>query len=149
MSLRSTLSADVLEIDAAAVAAQIARSIDRTVFHELRTRRWTRERREAGAERARCEHDDGHPERGNDDACHAELARYAEACPANYGHMTTLVAAERARVRGDVANAMLRYDAAIEAAAEHGYLKVEAIGHELVAWFWRDRGKTVHAGSRP
>jgi histidine kinase len=79
------------------------------------------------------------------DACHAELARYAEACPANFGHMTTLVAAERARVRGDVASAMLRYDAAIDAAAEHGYLKVEAIAHELVARFWRDRGKTAFA----
>jgi signal transduction histidine kinase len=79
------------------------------------------------------------------EACRADLARYARSCPASFQHMADLVAAELHRARGDVASALASYDAAIDAAAEHGFLKVEAIAHELVAEFWRDRGKPAFA----
>jgi histidine kinase len=79
------------------------------------------------------------------EACRADLARYADSCPVNFRHMSELVGAELARSRGDVATALAMYDAAIDAAAEHGFLKVEAIAHELVAQFWRDRGKPAFA----
>jgi hypothetical protein len=71
----------------------------------------------------------------------AELARYAEVCPHNYGPMLALVEAELARVRGDVAGAIARYDAAIDGAAATGSLKVEILGHQLAAQWWlaRDR----------
>jgi hypothetical protein len=68
-------------------------------------------------------------------AHHADLVRYAAGCPANFGHMAALVAAELARSRGDVAQALARYDEAIEGAAEHGFVKVETIAHELAAQF--------------
>jgi len=69
-------------------------------------------------------------------AYRGDLARYAEGCPANFGHMSALVDAELARSRGDVAQAMAGYDAAIDGAAEHGFLKVETIAQELAAQFW-------------
>ena len=75
----------------------------------------------------------------------ADLARYAEACPANFGHMAALVDAELARVRGDVAQALAGYDAAIDGAATHGFLKVEVIAHELAARFWIDARKPAFA----
>ena len=79
-----------------------------------------------------------------------DLARYAEACPENFGHMSALIDAELARSRGDVAQAIARYDAAIDGAAEHGFLKVETIAHELTAQFWSAAGKpgfaAIHLG---
>jgi predicted ATPase/signal transduction histidine kinase len=79
------------------------------------------------------------------EACRIDLARYAASCPASFQHMSDLVGAELARSRGDVASALTMYDAAIDTAGEHGFLKVEAIAHELVAQFWRDRGKPAFA----
>ncbi|HEY0986511.1 MAG TPA: ATP-binding protein, partial [Kofleriaceae bacterium] len=79
------------------------------------------------------------------DACQADLAGYAESCPANFEGMVRLIRAERARVSGDVATAIREYDAAIDAAAEHGFVKVEAIAHELAARFWSDLGKPAFA----
>ncbi|HET7499723.1 MAG TPA: AAA family ATPase [Kofleriaceae bacterium] len=79
------------------------------------------------------------------DAARSELARYAAGCPANWGHMATLVDAELARKRGDAAGAMQLYDAAIDAAAENGFIKVEAIAHQLAAQFWSELGKPAFA----
>src|SRR5678815_2775149 len=59
--------------------------------------------------------------------------------------MALLVEAELARARGDVVAALKSYDDAIDAAAEHGFVKVETIAHELVARFWQDRGKPAFA----
>jgi len=74
-----------------------------------------------------------------------ELARYAKGCPANFGHMSALVDAELARIRGDIAPAIAGYDAAIDGAAEHGFLKVETIAHELAAQFWIAQHKPAFA----
>jgi signal transduction histidine kinase len=64
--------------------------------------------------------------------------------------MSTLVEAELARTREDLGAAMVLYDAAIDAAAEHGFIKVETIAHELTAAFWIGCGKpqfaAVHLG---
>jgi len=79
------------------------------------------------------------------DAARIDLARYAAACPANFRHMALLVEAELARTRGDILAALKSYDDAIDAAAEHGFVKVETIAHELVARFWQDRGKPAFA----
>ena len=80
----------------------------------------------------------------------ADLGCYAEACPANFGHMSALVEAELARTRGRAGDAMVSYEAAIDGAAEHGFLKVETIAHELAAQFWLERRKpgfaAVHLG---
>jgi signal transduction histidine kinase len=79
------------------------------------------------------------------DANRAQLASYAAACPANFGHMSALIDAELARARGDAAAALALYDTAIDAAADSRFFKVEVIGHELAARFWRDRGKPAFA----
>jgi signal transduction histidine kinase len=79
------------------------------------------------------------------DAACAELARYAAACPGNFRAMAALVDAELARTRGDIASAIVLYDEAVESAAEHGFVKVEVLAHELVARFWCDRGKQAFA----
>jgi histidine kinase len=75
----------------------------------------------------------------------ADLARYADANPASFRHMVALVEAELARARDDVGTAIAMYDAAIDSAAEHGFIKLEAIAHELVARFWIERGKPAFA----
>jgi len=87
----------------------------------------------------------GAPPDGDFAAYRVDLARYAEACPANFGHMIALVDAELARIRGDVAQAIAGYDAAIDGATEHGFLKVETIAHELAARFWIDARKPAFA----
>jgi predicted ATPase/signal transduction histidine kinase len=75
----------------------------------------------------------------------ADLARYADTCPQNFGHMSHLVEAEFAAARGDVTEALRRYDAAVESAAEHGFLKVEILAHELAGRFWAGRDKAAFA----
>ncbi|HEY4175664.1 MAG TPA: AAA family ATPase [Kofleriaceae bacterium] len=84
------------------------------------------------------------------DALRAELGAYATACPHNFGAMVQLIDAELARASGDIATAMIKYDAAIEAAVETGFTKVAIIAHELAAQFWIERNKpafaAVHCG---
>jgi signal transduction histidine kinase len=79
------------------------------------------------------------------EALRGDLARYAASCPENYRHMSSLVEAELARSRGDVAQAMHHYDLAIESAAEHGFLKVEALANELAGQFWIGRDRPAFA----
>jgi histidine kinase len=74
-----------------------------------------------------------------------DLARYAGANPAGFRHMAALVDAELARARGDVGAAIAMYDTAIEAAADNGFVKLEAIAHELAARFWLERAKPAFA----
>jgi predicted ATPase/signal transduction histidine kinase len=74
-----------------------------------------------------------------------DLARYAEQCPASFRHMSAAVDAELARVAGDVTTAIAMYDAAIESASAGGFVKLEALVHELAARFWTERGKPAFA----
>jgi predicted ATPase/signal transduction histidine kinase len=78
-------------------------------------------------------------------AYRADLARYAHGCPANFAAMSIAVDAELARVRGDMTTAVALYDAAIDAAAINGFLKLEAIVNELAARFWVERDKPAFA----
>ncbi len=78
-------------------------------------------------------------------AYRADLERYAQACPANFAHMTALIDAELARTQGRVGEAMALYDAAIDGAAEHGFLKVETIAHECAAQMWIEAKKPAFA----
>lgn len=75
------------------------------------------------------------------DEAEALLARWAEHCDENYGHLHVLVLAERAALRGDVLEAMELYDRGINEAGERGFVNFEAIGAELAARFWLGRGK--------
>lgn len=61
------------------------------------------------------------------------FAGWAARCPANFGAKHRLLAAESARLKGDVAGARARYDAAVAAAREHGYRQVEGIAAERAA----------------
>jgi len=74
-----------------------------------------------------------------------DLVHYAEGCPANFAHMSAVIDGELARSRGDIATAFMRYDAAIDSASEHGFLKVETIAHELAARFWLELHKPAFA----
>jgi predicted ATPase/signal transduction histidine kinase len=76
----------------------------------------------------------------------AELARWADNCPQNFRHLWLLVEAERARLRGANDEAMQFYDQAIAAAAENGFTHIEALGAELAARFWFEKGKSDFGG---
>ncbi|AGP35590.1 AAA family ATPase [Sorangium cellulosum] len=72
---------------------------------------------------------------------HARLGRWAESCPENYRHKHLLVAAERSRASGDELGAMARYEEAIEAAQESGFVRDEALASELCAKFHLAKGR--------
>jgi predicted ATPase/GAF domain-containing protein len=67
-----------------------------------------------------------------------QWARYA---PMNYEHKVDLVAAEKARVLGQKAEAIELYDRAIAGAKENQFLQEEALANELAAKFYLDWGK--------
>ncbi len=64
------------------------------------------------------------------------LALWTTHAPMNYQHKHDLVAAEYARVLGNVAEAMELYDHAIEGAHHQGYIQEEALANELAARFY-------------
>ncbi len=61
------------------------------------------------------------------------MRRWAEHCPVNFGHLHTLMEAELRRLDGDVADAEVLYDRAIEQARSNGYRRDEAVALELAA----------------
>ena len=66
---------------------------------------------------------------------------WAEKAPANNQHKYDLIKAERARVFGNVGEAMEYYDRAVKAAKEQQYIQEEALANELAAEFYFSRGK--------
>ncbi|WP_438022824.1 AAA family ATPase [Sorangium sp. So ce233] len=70
----------------------------------------------------------------------ADLRRWAEVQPANQADRHALVSAEIARIAGDELSAMRLYEQAIRAARASGFVHGEALGQELAATFYRDRG---------
>ncbi|WP_438037965.1 AAA family ATPase [Sorangium sp. So ce128] len=70
----------------------------------------------------------------------ADLRRWAEVQPANQADRHALVSAEIARIAGDELSAMRLYEQAIRAARSSGFVHGEALGQELAAAFYRDRG---------
>ncbi|KPA17202.1 multi-sensor signal transduction multi-kinase [Candidatus Magnetomorum sp. HK-1] len=70
---------------------------------------------------------------------------WANNCEANYLHKYLLVEAERARILHKDSEAMELYDQAIESAKEHEFIHHAALGNELEAKFWLNKGKDKFA----
>ncbi len=75
------------------------------------------------------------------DALEARLARWVASAPANFAHLHLLVSAEIARVRQRPGDAMVLYDAALEAAAQQESPRHRALVNELYGRFWLQRGQ--------
>ncbi|MEQ9484526.1 trifunctional serine/threonine-protein kinase/ATP-binding protein/sensor histidine kinase [Coleofasciculus sp. F4-SAH-05] len=58
----------------------------------------------------------------------------------NQQHKLDLVAAEKARVLGEVVTAMELYEQAIKGARDNGYIQEEALAYNLAAMFYQHRG---------
>ena len=69
-----------------------------------------------------------------------KMAIWAENAPMNFQHKYDLVEAEKARVFGQVAEALDLYEKAISGARDNGYLQEEALAYELSAEFYLARG---------
>ena len=69
------------------------------------------------------------------------LQKKALFAPMNLQHKCDLVAAEIARVLGDIAIAMEYYDRAILGAQENGYIQVQALAAELAGAFYLSIGR--------
>ncbi|MDL5054301.1 AAA-like domain-containing protein [Oscillatoria laete-virens NRMC-F 0139] len=69
-----------------------------------------------------------------------QLQTWANSAPMNYQHKYELVAAEKARILGQFAQAMELYEQAIRNAKAHNYLHEEALAYELAADFYLARG---------
>ncbi|HEY5568329.1 MAG TPA: AAA family ATPase [Gammaproteobacteria bacterium] len=75
-----------------------------------------------------------------------ELKAWADNCPENFRHLHLLVEAERARIGGRRLEASDLYDQAIAAAAQHGFIQIEALAAELAARFWFAASKPDFGG---
>jgi PAS domain S-box-containing protein len=74
-----------------------------------------------------------------------QLREWAENYPPTFADKHALVSAEIARLEGRDADAMRRYDQAIQSAREHGFVQNEGVAHELAAGFYLSRGATTAA----
>ena len=76
-----------------------------------------------------------------------KLSEWAEAHPPTFFDKYALVAAEVCRIEGRDPEAMRLYEDAILSARKHGFVQNEAIGNEVAARFYLDRGyeTTAHA----
>jgi predicted ATPase/signal transduction histidine kinase len=76
-----------------------------------------------------------------------KLSEWAEAHPPTFFDKYALVSAEVARIEGRDPEAMRLYEDAILSARKHGFIQNEAIGNEVAARFYLDRGyeTTAHA----
>ncbi|MEH1924523.1 trifunctional serine/threonine-protein kinase/ATP-binding protein/sensor histidine kinase [Nostoc sp.] len=72
----------------------------------------------------------------------SKIKHWADHAPCNFQHKYELVAAEIARVQGQVLEAMNLYDCAIANAAENGYIQEESLANERAALFYLELGKT-------
>jgi predicted ATPase/signal transduction histidine kinase/BarA-like signal transduction histidine kinase len=70
-----------------------------------------------------------------------KLKKWADQVPVNYLHRYLLVEAEYFRVSGKLDKCLELFDKAIQCAQENHYLQDEALGHELAAKCWSERGQ--------
>jgi PAS domain S-box-containing protein len=68
------------------------------------------------------------------------MAIWSEATPSTFQHKFDLIAAEKARVTGDIDSALSHYEQAISSARDNGFVHEEALANELYARFWLERG---------
>ena len=71
---------------------------------------------------------------------HRQIAAWAEICRANFANCAALVGAELARLQDRELDAQRLYEQAIHSARENGFIRNEAISHELAACFYAARG---------
>ncbi|MCW6037432.1 AAA family ATPase [Spirulina subsalsa FACHB-351] len=64
------------------------------------------------------------------------LKIWADNCPENFAHKYLLVAAEQARIEGDIQKALVLYEEAINSAQINEFVQCEALANELAARFW-------------
>ena len=65
---------------------------------------------------------------------------WAQSGPMSFQHKYDLVAAEMARVSGNIGPAIENYERAIEGARDNEFIHEEALANELYARFWQERG---------
>jgi len=70
---------------------------------------------------------------------------WAQSGPMTFQHKFDLVAAEMARVSGNIGLAMENYERAIEGAGDNAFIHEEALANELYARFWQERGNDMIA----
>ncbi|PRP90391.1 protein kinase domain-containing protein [Enhygromyxa salina] len=76
-----------------------------------------------------------------------QLAQWAKSAPQNFEHKHLLVAAELARLDGELLAALDLYERAIASALTHRFTHVHALASELAARMWLARGS--HRLARP
>lgn len=74
-----------------------------------------------------------------------KMQKWAFNAPSNFQHKYDLVEAEKARVKGQIVEAMEYYDRAIAGAKVQGYIQEEAIASELAAEFYFSLGRDKFA----
>jgi PAS domain S-box-containing protein len=74
------------------------------------------------------------------------MAIWSETTPSTFQHKYDLIAAEKARVAGDLDGALSHYDQAIAGARDNDFTQEEALANELYARFWLERGQERFAG---
>ncbi|MFB2894787.1 AAA family ATPase [Aerosakkonemataceae cyanobacterium BLCC-F50] len=68
------------------------------------------------------------------------LQKWVNHAPMNFQHKVDLIAAEKARVLGQILEAENYYERAIKGAKNHDYIQEEALAYELAAKFYLARG---------
>ncbi|MEG4499155.1 AAA family ATPase [Microcoleus sp. F10-C6] len=74
-----------------------------------------------------------------------KMQKWAFHAPCNFQHKYELVEAEKARIQGQIVEAMEYYDRAITGAKEQGYIQEEALASELAAEFYFSLGRDKFA----
>jgi predicted ATPase/signal transduction histidine kinase/serine/threonine protein kinase len=74
-----------------------------------------------------------------------KMQKWAFDAPFNFQHKYELVEAEKARVQGQIVEAMDYYDRAITGAKEQGYIQEEALASELAGEFYFSLGRDKFA----
>ncbi|MFZ6029063.1 MAG: GAF domain-containing protein [Chloroflexota bacterium] len=70
-----------------------------------------------------------------------KMRRWSEQAPMNFQHKADLIEAEKARIQGQVGEAIELYGRAIQGAREHGYIHEEALAYECEAAFYLALGR--------
>lgn len=73
------------------------------------------------------------------------MKKWAESCPANFGHKYYIIEAEVHSITDERIEALRAFEKGIELAKEHEYLLEEAIGNELCAKFWMKNKREKYA----
>jgi predicted ATPase/serine phosphatase RsbU (regulator of sigma subunit) len=76
-----------------------------------------------------------------------QMKRWARLAPQNFAHKYDLIAAETARITGEVEKAMALYDSAIAGARENGFVQHEGLANELGGAFYAALGRDRVASS--